>query len=64
MRLVEYKFCRTTEVSATQLPIETIVAPVGKCNPASPINMSNSIAIPKGKLVSSGITYLSSFFLN
>ena len=29
-RFVQYEFFRTREVSATQLPIETIVAPVGK----------------------------------
>ena len=27
-------FCRTREVSITQLPIETIVTPVGKSDPA------------------------------
>ena len=29
-RLVEYQFCRTKEVSVTQLPIETIIATVDK----------------------------------
>ena len=33
-RLVDYWFCSTREVSANQLPIETIVAPVGKNEPA------------------------------
>ena len=33
-RLVEYSFCRTREFSATQLPIEIIVAPLDKSDPA------------------------------
>ena len=31
--LIKYKFCRTREISATQLPIETIVAPVSRSDP-------------------------------
>ena len=33
-RLVEYQFCRTREVSITQFPLETIIAPVGKSDPS------------------------------
>ena len=61
MSVVEFQFYRTREVSITQLPIETIKAPVGKSNPSFDLQ-TNIIFGDNGGAVIILIGYYNSLF--